>query len=143
MISACDHRQSPVTLPKGSAGGSVNNDLYAAEFQVDHTQQPAKLDSVPAEKVPPVNAEAQAEADQVAFMRSYRASLAGQTYQLMRGEFHRHTEISGDGGRDGSIIDAYRYLIDTASMDWGGCCDHDNGGGIEYNWWLNQKLSAA
>ena len=61
----------------------------------------------------------------------------------MRGEFHRHTEISGDGGRDGPLIDAYRYMIDAAYMDWVGCCDHDNGGGREYSWWIEQKLTDA
>jgi hypothetical protein len=61
----------------------------------------------------------------------------------LRGEFHRHTEISGDGARDGPLLDAYRYLIDAAYMDWGGCCDHDNGGGREYNWRLEQKLTDA
>ena len=39
-------------------------------------------------------------------------------------------------GGDGPLIDAYRYLIDAASMDWGGCCDHDNGNGREYPWWI-------
>jgi hypothetical protein len=26
-------------------------------------------------------------------------------------------------------------------MDWAGCCDHDNGSGREYTWWLAQKLT--
>ena len=26
-------------------------------------------------------------------------------------------------------------------MDWVGCCDHDNGGGREYSWWITQKLT--
>ena len=58
----------------------------------------------------------------------------------MRGEFHRHSEISMDGGQDGTIIDQYRYMIDAAQMDWVGCCDHDNGAGREYTWWISQKL---
>ena len=60
----------------------------------------------------------------------------------MRGEFHRHTEISGDGARDGGMIDAWRYFIDASYMDWAGCCDHDNGY-REYPWWRTQKLSDA
>jgi len=28
-------------------------------------------------------------------------------------------------------------------MDWVGCCDHDNGGGHEYFWWLQQKMTDA
>jgi hypothetical protein len=61
----------------------------------------------------------------------------------MRGEFHRHTEISGDGGNDGPLIDAYRYMIDAAYMDWGAGFDHDNGNGREYSWWIEQKLTDA
>jgi hypothetical protein len=46
-----------------------------------------------------------------------------------------------DGGGDGSIIDQYRYALDAGSLDWVGCCDHDNGAGREYTWWLSQKLT--
>ena len=28
-----------------------------------------------------------------------------------------------------------------ASLDWVGCCDHDNGAGREYTWWITQKLT--
>src|SRR6202011_3432749 len=49
------------------------------------------------------------------------------------------SEISMDGGGDGTILDQWRYSIDTAALDWIGCCDHDNGGGREYSWWMTQK----
>jgi hypothetical protein len=42
---------------------------------------------------------------------------------------------------DGSIFDQWRYIIDAGGLDWVGCCDHDNGGGREYTWWLTQKLT--
>jgi len=61
----------------------------------------------------------------------------------VRGEFHRHTEISGDGGNDGPLEDMWRYAIDVAAMDWLGCGDHDNGNGREYTWWLTQKTTDA
>jgi hypothetical protein len=32
-------------------------------------------------------------------------------------------------------------MIDPAAMDWVGCCDHDNGNGREYSWWITQKLT--
>ena len=63
--------------------------------------------------------------------------------QIQRGEFHRHTEISGDGGNDGPVEDMWRYAIDVAGMDWLGCGDHDNGAGREYPWWLTQKTTDA
>src|ERR1039458_6995668 len=31
--------------------------------------------------------------------------------------------------------------MDAAALDWVGCCDHDNGGGREYTWWLTQKFT--
>jgi hypothetical protein len=46
-----------------------------------------------------------------------------------------------DGGNDGALLDQWRYAIDTGSLDWIGCCDHDNGAGREYTWWLIQKLT--
>jgi hypothetical protein len=51
--------------------------------------------------------------------------------------------VSGDGGRDGPLIEAWRYGLDMAAMDWFGCCDHDNGGGREYSWWITQKQTDA
>ena len=65
----------------------------------------------------------------------------GKTYQLLRGEFHRHSEISQDGGSDGSLEDFWRYAIDAGGLDWIGNGDHDNGGGKEYTWWLVQKTT--
>ena len=69
--------------------------------------------------------------------------MNGQPYQLVRGDFHRHTEISFDGRNDGPLVDAYRYYIDAASLGWAGCCDHDNGEAREYTWWLTQKFTDA
>ncbi len=73
----------------------------------------------------------------VAQLRGYRKG----NLRIVRGEFHRHSEISMDGGNDGTFLDQWRYMIDTAALDWVGCCDHDNGGGREYSWWITQKLT--
>ena len=45
--------------------------------------------------------------------------------------------------KDGTILDQWRYVLDAANLDWVGCCDHDNGGGREYAWWIQQKLTDA
>jgi hypothetical protein len=74
-------------------------------------------------------------------LRSYRVRNRYGTLRILRGEFHRHSEISGDGGDDGTLWDQFRYILDPAGMDWAGCCDHDNGGGREYSWWITQKLT--
>ena len=67
--------------------------------------------------------------------------VAGATYRLLRGEFHRHTELSQDGGHDGALEDMWRYAIDAAGLEWIGNGDHDNGGSKEYTWWLVQKTA--
>jgi hypothetical protein len=81
------------------------------------------------------------EGEDLERIRGYRIEAGGKTYRLWRGEFHRHTEISADGGSDGSLEDMWRYALDAAELDWIGNADHDNGGGKEYTWWLIQKTT--
>jgi hypothetical protein len=140
LVTASDHRQS--TLPGPNMQAMINADLYAAEIKLDKLAVRSKLVPATVEETT-AGAEVRPELDQVASMRRYRADAEGRKVQLMRGEFHRHTEMSTDGGNDGPLIDAYRYMIDAAYMDWVGCCDHDNGGGREYYWWTQQKLTDA
>jgi hypothetical protein len=83
------------------------------------------------------------EQEDVKRIRAYRVEAGSKKYQLLRGEFHRHTEVSWDGGPDGSLEDMFRYAIDAAALDWIGNGDHDNGAGREYTWWLTQKLTDA
>ena len=61
----------------------------------------------------------------------------------MRGDLHRHTELSTDGGgrNDGSLVDFFRYMIDAADMDFGAITDHNAGGDNEYWWWYINKLT--
>jgi hypothetical protein len=142
MVAVSDHRQSAAAR-RAQDPERVNSDLYASELKIDAAPVAPKLKAA-AERAAAQQSEVKAEADQVAEMRRYRATgIDAKPLQLMRGEFHRHTEMSGDGGRDGPLIDAYRYMIDAAYMDWVGCCDHDNGGGREYYWWTQQKLTDA
>ncbi|MEO7649074.1 MAG: hypothetical protein ABIZ80_01280, partial [Bryobacteraceae bacterium] len=144
LVSAMDHRQAAQPGARRRGGGDVvNTDLVAAQIRLDKRPESPKLVAIAAEAVTAPQSEVKSELEQVASLRNYRVNLGSQKFQLMRGEFHRHTEMSGDGGRDGPVIDAYRYMIDAAYMDWVGCCDHDNGGGREYNWWLQQKLTDA
>src|SRR5439155_428885 len=42
------------------------------------------------------------ENQDVAGIRAYRTSAGGRTYRILRGDFHRHTDISNDGSGDGS-----------------------------------------
>jgi hypothetical protein len=79
------------------------------------------------------------EAADVARIRGYRASVGGSEYRILRGDFHRHTEISGDGSGDGSVEDYFRYMLDAAQMDTGTITDHNAGGDDEYTWWRTEK----
>ncbi len=146
VVGSTDHRFSTAQVSAGQLAGrqeQVNNDLVLAELPTGAVARQAELQALAAEKPEPPADDVRAEQEQVAMLRSYRTMHTTEKYQLLRGEFHRHTEISGDGSRDGALIDAWRYMVDAAYMDWIGCCDHDNGGGREYTWWLTQKLTDA
>ena len=137
-----DHRLTP--LPNGTPQiDSANEDIYMLDLPITVTPQAPRLTKIgqvtPA--APPASVAAEAGADAV--VKSYKPTVNGQSYQLVRGDFHRHTEISPDGARDGPLIDSYRYFIDAASLDWVGCCDHDDGAAREYTWWLMQKFTDA
>lgn len=81
------------------------------------------------------------EAKQVAAIRAHRTKLGDQDCRIVRGDMHRHTEMSWDvgPGNDGSYLDFYRYMIDVAAFDFGGLTDHQGGGQYPYWWWLTEK----
>src|SRR5262249_15244494 len=83
------------------------------------------------------------ERDAVQRIRKHRIDAGGKQYQILPGEFHRHTEISWDGGADGALEEMFRYGIDAAGMDWIGNGEHDGGAGREYSWHLIQKFTDA
>jgi hypothetical protein len=121
----------------------VNNELTMAEVGPAPGAAPAApvLEPVTLPAAPPADPEAKKEADAVAAARAVRVTVDGKPLRLLRGEFHRHTEWSPDGQGDGMLMDMWRYAFDTASEDWVGNGDHDNGNGREYSWWLTQKTT--
>jgi hypothetical protein len=72
-------------------------------------------------------------------MRAYRYNVNGKRYRVLRGDLHRHTELSNDGAGDGALDDLYRYFLDAANMDFAHVGDHQMGSDEEYNWWITQK----
>ena len=142
IAHSSDHRLNPLSAGTPQNDG-VSSDIFQSELTVARTQQPAQLQRIGT--VTPDSPDAGAAGEQAAsaLSRGYRPRMNGQSLRLMRGDFHRHTEISFDGRADGPLIDAYRYYIDAASLDWAGCCDHDNGEAREYTWWLTQKFTDA
>jgi len=98
--------------------------------------RPAEKESDPPAPVPPP------EASALKTIREQRVFIDGKDKRLLRGDFHRHTELSWDeGGRmDGSLQDFYRYMLDVASLDFGANTDHQ-GGAWPYWWWYSLKMT--
>ena len=152
VAHSSDHRQDRHVNQRGQNSlGILNgsdpfeNDLYLSRLEMAGDAKPATL--VAAKILPEASAKpseaTMKERGDLDRIRGYRAQVGGKNLQIIRGEFHRHTEISGDGGNDGPLEDMWRYAIDVAAMDWLGCGDHDNGGHREYPWWLTQKTTDA
>jgi len=149
-----DHR--PVFLPHRSGGllvvhntdgryttpERIDNQVYASVVNLPGDGGEPQLIAHERESKPATDEPARERAA-VARIRNYSINAGAKQYHIYRGEFHRHTEISWDGGADGSLEDMFRYAIDAAGMDWIGNGDHDNGAGREYAWWLIQKFSDA
>lgn len=103
----------------------------AGQFPVTHPEEPA----------------------QVAQVRGHRLRVDGKAYKIVRGDLHRHTEISMDGAVDGSLWDLYCYALDAISFDYIGLTDHNYGAWLDtdepeskntddvYQWWRTQKAA--
>ncbi|MGH9721238.1 MAG: hypothetical protein ACRD8O_13565, partial [Bryobacteraceae bacterium] len=113
-------------------------DVFAASVPVEGT--PARLagSAIAAASATGENAHP-GEAADTQRIRQYRVSINGRQYRIVRGDLHRHTELSNDGAGDGSLDDLYRYFLDAASMDYAHVADHQMGNDEEYNWWITQK----
>ena len=123
--------------------GGLAQDYGVYATQVSARPAPAaelrtRVRSVPATAQLPAHP---AEAEDVRRIRSYRAQLGRETYRIVRGDLHRHTDISGDGIGDGSLLDLYRYALDAAALDFIAVTDHGAGNDLEYSWWRTQKSS--
>jgi hypothetical protein len=79
------------------------------------------------------------ETEDLARIHAEAWPLDGKTYKIYRGDIHRHTEFSMDGNNDGSLMDAYRYAIDAASLDYLLVSEHNGTGGPD-NDYINFTL---
>jgi hypothetical protein len=151
VAHSSDHRQDRHVPGLGAgnaappAGDPFDNDIYISRLEMPSASVTLKL--VAAKDSPALTAAPSAatleERAAIDRARAQRITYDGKPLRLVRGEFHRHTEVSGDGGNDGPVEDMWRYAIDVAAMDWLGNGDHDNGNGREYTWWLIQKTTDA
>jgi hypothetical protein len=118
-----------------------NNDLWSQELDLGPGDQVLPVVALSqSERTPSAPTWESVEVTGAKAIREYKAGPDG-SYHIVRGEFHRHSEISMDGGGDGTLLDQWRYVLDAVDVDWIGCCDHDNGAGREYSWWIIQKLT--
>ena len=121
----------------------IKNDIWTAVLTPSTAAADVELQPF---RPPPAVSARPGHADEpgdVRAIRSYRVNLAGAPHQIVRGDLHRHTELSTDGGgrNDGSLVDFFRYMIDSADMDFGAVTDHNAGGDNEYWWWYINKLT--
>ena len=125
------------------------------EYVFNHSEiQAAKLPALTGEATPPrlVDPDVREyhtypvhpnEAEDVARIRNYTIESEGRTYRIYRGDTHRHTEFSHDGLNDGSLMEAYRYALDAAELDFLGVSEHNNLGGQDtpYVNWLHPQIA--
>ena len=145
MVNSSDGRRDSSPAKTSNPPGmktppdSYNNDLWSREVDLGPgTQVIPVIAARPG--VAPANTVDHVRTTVVQAIHEYRGGPE-RDLRIVRGEFHRHSEASSDGGHDGTLFDQFRYVRDAVALDWVGCCDHDNGGGREYSWWINQKLT--
>lgn len=151
VAHSTDHRQDRHLDRGGGLDGlgtgqdPFDNDVYVSRLEMASASISLQLVAAkagPAATVAP-SADTVAEREAIDRARAYTTNYDGKSLRIIRGEFHRHTELSGDAANDGPLEDMWRYAIDVAGMDWLGNGDHDNGAGREYGWWLVQKTTDA
>ena len=127
-----------VNLPEET----VIENVYAARYEPDVGASQPRL----SDRAPTVHARPTAHPNEdrdVRRIRNFRVRVGGKQLRILRGDTHRHTELSMDlrGSPDGSILDFYRYMLDAAAMDWGFISDHQYGADRTYWWWLTEKVA--
>jgi len=106
----------------------TRNTIFAAAVTTAEPVSEAVLTPV---ELPTPTVVRENEASHLARARAYVADPAGRTLRLLRGDTHRHTEVSWDGTGDGSVLDAYRYAMDAAALDFFMVSDHNQRTGVD------------
>jgi hypothetical protein len=120
----------------------LRQQVHAERFHAPSPAPAAVLQAAAAEPPLEVKPGHRDEPGDLRAIRDYRARIDGRPARILRGDFHRHTELSWDRGGepDGSLQDFYRYMLDVASMDFGASTDHQ-GGAWPYWWWYTLKMT--
>ncbi len=151
MVSSSDGR-----LRYAAEVGAVNQNLYFSVLQADPSASAGEVSAAPAspsshrpadddsaiplqELQETLTTERKSDGKAIQTLRDFRTWIGKKEYRILRGDFHRHTDLSVDGGEDGCLEDLWRYSLDVACLDWVVVTDHDSGSGREYPWWRTQK----
>lgn len=119
--------------PTGSHFQQKDCDVYAG--CLPSAEHPAPLEVGPAIAIPTPT-----EQDPDAPIH-HRWDIAGKSYRVCWGDLHRHTDISlCTPTIDGTLLDAYRYALDSAKLDFLGVTDHTRDV-PPYPWWCAQKMA--
>ena len=142
-----DGRRMPVGLPRRHEVSVVRIDGRSVRGDRGTPNMTAFLPS----QAPDYRPTHSDEAGDIARIRGHRAEVGGRTWKVVRGDLHRHTEISMDGALDGTLVDAYRYALNAAQLDFLGVSDHNYGQWLdtdeptdpqsdnEFQFWRTQK----
>ena len=127
--------------PENFSHRPLRQQVWAGSLPPPASAAPPVWGASDTESVKPMPGHADEPGDLQA-IHAYIAEDRGRKLRIARGDFHRHTELSwdGGGGNDGSLQDFYSYMIDAASMDFGASTDHQ-GGAWPYWWWYTQKMT--
>jgi len=135
VVAYSSDGRSPKNLPKDQVHALPYN-VWVASLPKGKGTARVAMDPLPAQKV------------RQNFPVPLRPVLTvgGKNYTLVYGDCHRHTDIRGHSGVDGSILDTFRYALDAVPLDYMGFGDHNEvfGGrwpdGLrDYQWWWTQK----
>ncbi len=142
-----DGRRMPVGLPKHHDVAVLQLDGRFVAGERGHADlQPFRPSEAPGYR--PTHANEKSDLDRI---RRHRVEVGGRKWKVVRGDLHRHTEISMDGAMDGSLYDAYRYALNAAQLDFLGVSDHNYGQWLdtdepgdptsdnEFQFWRTQK----
>jgi len=155
-------RLDSYAVPSGLAGGGVVVAWHTDSREMADVRKPmlnrvvaAKLPGAgapPAPQLKPVDPPSPAqpppdakETADTRRIRAYRTAINGKEHRILRGDLHRHSEVSWDGSGDGSMVDVWRYSIDAGALDFMEMTDHNQrtGPDLEYVWWRTQKITDA
>ena len=142
-----DGRRLPVGLPK-------HHDISVLTIDgglIQGEPTPVPLVALQPGSAPGYQPTHPSEAADLERIRGHRVEVGGRRWKIVRGDLHRHTEISMDGATDGTLWDAYRYAMNAAGLDFLGVSDHNYGQWLdtdepefpqsdnEFQWWRTQK----